>query len=143
MPSPLSRSRAAVLYMPAPFSFRVFGESPEPLRHHGNLAAELPPLLDTHSCQPASNGDGRRTNTGRQRKDHKGLSASSSKIGSNTKTWSARSCRCRAVLVDRSIAVSHERSLCDGHVIGVFDQWGAFPEIHEGRTERSRPLTTA
>ena len=39
--------------------------------------------------------------------------ASSSKIGSSNETSSARSCRCRAVSVDRSIAVSREGRLCD------------------------------
>jgi hypothetical protein len=56
---------------------------------------------------------------------------------------SARRCRCRAVYVDRSIAVSHGRSFCDGHVIGVFDQWVHFPEIPEQpkkRPERLAPV---
>ena len=42
--------------------------------------------------------------------------ASSSKIGSSNETSGARSCRCRAVSVDRSIAVSRERCLSIANV---------------------------
>jgi len=52
----------------------------------------------------------------------RGATASSAKIGSTTETTNARGCRCRAVLVDRSVAVSHGGSFCDGDFIGVFDQ---------------------
>jgi len=37
----------------------------------------------------------------------------------------ARSCRCRAVSVDRSIAVSQERCLCDGHFVANLRPTGA------------------
>ena len=50
---------------------------------------------------------------------------SSSKIGSSNETSSARSCRCRAVSVDRSIAVSRERCLCNGHFIANVGPTGA------------------
>ena len=42
--------------------------------------------------------------------------ASSSKIGSSNETSGDRSCRCRAVSVDRSIAVSQERCLSIANV---------------------------
>ena len=48
--------------------------------------------------------------------------ASSSKIGSSNETSSACSCRCRAVSVDRSIAVSRERCLCDEQSIANVDR---------------------
>jgi hypothetical protein len=48
----------------------------------------------------------------------------------NTET-SARSRRCRAVLVDRSIAVSHEGVLCDGQFIAVLDRRVHIPEIRK------------
>ena len=59
----------------------------------------------------AGNGNERTTRTGRQRKDPRGTNtmtrrSASSQIGSSNETSSARSCRCRAVSVDRSSAVS-------------------------------------
>jgi hypothetical protein len=51
--------------------------------------------------------------------------ASSSRIGSSKETSGARSCRCRAVSVDRSIAVSRERCLCDGHFVANLRPTGA------------------
>ena len=52
--------------------------------------------------------------------------ASSSKIGSRNETSSrARSCRCRAVSVNRAIAVSRERGLCDRHFVANLRPMGA------------------
>jgi hypothetical protein len=101
------------------------------------------------SCATDGNGNERTTETGRQRNDPSGIStmprssaacwssssfiwakkrastASSSRIGSSKETSGARSCRCRAGSVDRSIAVSRERCLCDGHFVANLRPTGA------------------
>jgi hypothetical protein len=55
----------------------------------------------------------------------------SSKIGSAPKEAVPVVAVAASFQVDRSFAVSHERCLCDGQCIGVFDQRVHIPEIPE------------